>query len=279
MQAALRRRQGLLDTWLSCTYLAPVSDDGRQALWEEATRHGDLRGELDRQPLAGAWFAPLGAGAANPKIYPAWRQALEEAIHQTVTLDRMSHPGVKLASRPDETEGDFQVRVVQALREKRDLELARLKAKYEPKLQVLADQLRRANERVEREKAQASQQKVSAALSFGATLLGALFGRKVASVGNVGRAVSTMKSASRIGKEAADVARASEGVEVLRGRLEALQAEFEREAAGLQADIEPELVEIQKAPVRPRKSDISVGTLGLCWVPWRQAEDGTLEPA
>jgi hypothetical protein len=137
------------------------------------------------------------------------------------------------------------------MREKRDVELARLKSKYETRLQTLTDQLRRANERVEREQAQSGQQKMNAALSVGATLLGALFGRKLTSMGNVGRAMTAMKSAGRIGKE----------------------------AAALQSDIDPAQVDVQKTPVRPRKSDISVGTLGLCWIPGRRDEDGTLIPA
>jgi len=268
-----------LDTWLTYTFLAPISDDGREALWEEATQHGDIRGELDRQPMAAAQFTPLGAGAANPKSCVAWRQALEDMIHQNVTLDLMTCPGLKLAAQAGESEGDFRVRVVQAMREKRDAETARLMAKYQPRLQTLTDQLRRAGERVEREKAQAGQQKITAALSFGQTLLGAIFGRKVASVGNVGRAAGALRSASRIGKESADVARAAESVEVLQGRLETLQAQFDQEAAALQVDIDPAQVDVQKTPVRPRKSDISVGTLGLCWIPWRREEDGTLGPA
>jgi hypothetical protein len=268
-----------LDTWLTCTFLAPLSDDGLDALWEEATREGDIRGELDRQAHAPAQFDPLSAAVSNPKNFAAWRKKLEETIHQTVTLDLLTCPALKIPAQAGESEGDFRARVALAMREKRDLEINKVKAKYEPKVQVLADQLRRATERVEREKAQAGQQKLNAALSFGATLLGAIFGRKVASVGNVGRAASAMKSASRIGKEAADVGRAEESVEVYQGRLEAMQAQFDQELAALQADIDPAGVEVQKTPVRPRKSDISVGQVGLCWIPWRRADDGTLEPA
>ena len=157
--------------------------------------------------------------------------------------------------------------------------MTKLKAKYAPKFQTLTDQLRRASERVEREKAQAGQQKINTVLSVGATLLGAFLGRGIASVGNVGRATTAMKSASRIGKESADVARASESAEVVQERLNALQDQFDQEVAALQAEFSPESLDIQKRPVRPRKSDISVGTVGLCWIPWRKADDGTLEPA
>jgi hypothetical protein len=268
-----------LDAWLAYTHLAPISDDGREALWEEAEQKGDIKGDLDRQPSSGAQFAELGAGAASSKTHAAWRAALEDVIYQNVTLDLMSCSSLKLSAQPGECEGDFRARLAQSLREKRDMEVAKLKAKYAPKLQTLTDQLRRATERVEREKAQAGQQKLNTALSVGATLLGAFLGRGLASVGNVTRATTAMKSASKIGKEAADVGRASESAEVIQQRLNDLQSQFDQEVAALQADVDPSHLDVQKTQIRPRKSDISVGTVGLCWIPWRRADDGTLEPA
>lgn len=268
-----------VDTWLTYTHLAPVSDDGRSALWEEATQQGDLKNELDRQPMSGATFASLPGGASSAKNYATWRSALEDQLYQVVTLDLMNCPGLKLSAQPGETEGDFAVRVAQALREKRDAEVAKLKTKYAPKLQTLNDRLLRAQDRVAREKSQAGQQKLNAALSVGATILGAMFGRRMVSVGNISRASSAMKSASRIGKESADVERANESTEVVQARLNDLQAQFDKEVAALQGQFEPANAEIQKTQIHPRKSDISVGTVGLCWVPMRTAADGTLEPA
>jgi len=116
-------------------------------------------------------------------------------------------------------------------------------------------------------------------LSVGATLLGAFLGRGAARVGTVGRAATAMKSASKIGKESADVTRASESVEVVQERLNALQAQFDQEAAALRESVAPDSLNIQKRPIRPRKSDISIGAVGLCWTPWRKTADGTLEPA
>lgn len=267
-----------LDTWLTRTLLAPLSEDGRQVLWEEADAHGDARGDLDASPAANARFTPLPAGASNAKNAAEWRKSLTAHLYQHETLDLMQCPELKLASAPGETEGDFRARIAMALREKRDAEVSRLKAKYQPKLQTLGDQWRRSLERVDREKAQAGQQKLSTVVNIGATLLGALLGRGVG-VGTVGRAASAAKSAGRAGKEAADVRRANASAEVLRNRLAALQAQFEQEAAALQSDIDPASVEILTTPIRPRKSDISLGTVGVCWIPWRTAADGMEERA
>jgi hypothetical protein len=256
-----------LDAWLTRTLLAPLAEDGRTALWEEAEVRGDLRGDLDAQPLYQARFAPLPPGASNANHVASWRKAALERLYQQEVLTILKCPALKLASTPEETEGDFRARLALAMREKRDAEAARLKARYAPKLQLLTDQLRRSQERVAREKSQANQQKFSTVISIGATLLGAFLGRSAMRVGTVGRAATAARSASRIGKENADVARANESVEVIQERLTALQAQFEQEAAVLQADMDPSRMELQPAPVRPRKSDLTINMVGVCWVP------------
>ena len=267
-----------VDTWIPYTLIAPVGEDGFAA-WEEASVHGDLKSDLSQQPLPCAVFSPVPAAAMRKQSADAWRKTLETHLYQNITLELLSCPALKLTSQPGESEGDFLARVGQALREKRDLEIARLKVKYAPKLQTLSDQVRRAQERVEREKAQAGQAKFQTALNVGATLLGAFLGRRVASVGNIGRAATAARSAGRIGKEQDDVARAGESVTVLQERLALLEQQFAQETAELQSRFEPSEAGIQKAQIRPRKSDITVGAAGLCWTPWKKSSDGFAEPA
>src|SRR5690606_31877942 len=91
--------------------------------------------------------------------------------------------------------------------------------------------IRKAEQRVEREKAQASHQVMQTAISFGTSILGALFGRKLASATNIGRAATSMRSASRAAQQRADVGQAQESVEALRERLASLDEEFQAEVA------------------------------------------------
>jgi hypothetical protein len=172
-----------------------------------------------------------------------------------------------MVSRPGESLGEFRVRVCQILRERHDEQVAKLKAKYAPALRTLSDQIRRAEERVERERAQSGQQKMNTMLSVGATLLGAFLGRGRSRIGTVGRAATAMKSASRISKERADVVRAEESLEVLQQRLRDLEQQFETATASLSAAPHPETLQVETRSIRPRKSDILIETFGLCWVP------------
>ena len=267
-----------LDAWIHRSLLAPLSDDGRSVLWEEAEEHGDLRPKMDTAPAPGAAFSELPAGAANPKNAAEWRKGASARAHQGITLEILNCAELKMASVPGESEGDFRVRMTQALRERRDVEAGKLKAKYEPKLRTLEDQLRRAEDRVEREKSQSGQQKLSAFISLGATVLGAVLGRgRGVGVGTVGRAATAVKSAGRIRKERADVQRASENREVVQRRLADMNAQFEKEMADLRADINPDHTDLVRTVIRPRKSDITPTLIGICWIPWRAAADGSEE--
>ena len=269
-----------VDCWMPFSVIAPMSDSGREALWDEGTRHGDLKAGLDAQPLPGAGFAELPASATNAKTVAGWQQALESMIHQNVVLELPHCPALKLSAAPGESEGDFCAKVGLALRERRDAEIDKLRRKYAPRLVALQGQEQRASERVAREKAQLGQQKISTVISVGATLLGALFGGgRAVSRSSIGGAATAMKSAGRIGRESGDVNRAEGSVEVVQQRRVALESEMEQEIARIQGEIDPAQAEIVKTQIRPRKSDIAAAMPAIVWVPWVADADGIPRPA
>jgi len=186
---------------------------------------------------------------------------------------------LKTASRSDESEGDFRSRLALAAREKRDTAVTELRRKWQAKLLQLQDQVRRAEEKREREQSQLSQQKMQTAVSIGTSILGALLGRKAISSANVGRVGSAARSAGRWGRESQDVERAEENIETLRQRLAETQREVEAEVAKLEASLDPAAFTLRSVEVPARKSDIAVGEVALVWTPWRQGADGFPAPA
>lgn len=115
-------------------------------------------------------------------------------IYQEVTLDLLTCPELKLASTSEETEGDFKTRIALFLREKLDDEIEKMRKRYSTRLTSLQEQVRKAEVRVEKSRDQYGQQKMTTAISFGATLLGALLGRKAVSAGTLGRATTTIST-------------------------------------------------------------------------------------
>jgi hypothetical protein len=177
----------------------------------------------------------------------------------------LSCPALKLTAEPGMTEGEFRARVALAVREKRDAAVEALRQKYASRLATLEDRERRAAQKVERERAQASNQTLSSALSVGGSLLGALFGggRR----GAASKVSTAARSVGRASKERTDVAHAEADARALREQVEALNAELEAEVARLESEYDPQAIRLESASVKPRKADIAVEDLALVWRP------------
>ncbi|HJY40690.1 MAG TPA: hypothetical protein VJ303_05630, partial [Steroidobacteraceae bacterium] len=268
-----------LDQWQTTAFLAPLSDDGNEVLWNEATSVPDLKSRLSKAPAPSSTFASLPSGALRAQTYATWGKALAAHLFETARSDALVCDALKATSPPGMSEGDFRAQLALAAREQRDAAVADLKRKYAPKLAALEDQLRRAGERVERERSQLNQQRLSSAFSIGASVLGAFLGRRTLSATNVNRAASAARAATRIGRESGDVDRASDSVEVVQQKQRDLQQQFDADAAALDTRFDASAVVLRKVQVSPRKSDISVGEIALVWAPWRKGADGFPTPA
>ena len=115
--------------------------------------------------------------------------------------------------------------------DKRHALAEKLRKRFAPKIARLGDRIRKAEQRVDKEKEQAHSSTLQSTLSTGATVLGPLFGRKLASATNVRRVGTAARSISRAGRERSDIARAEENLEALQQQLVDLQAEFDEEVA------------------------------------------------
>jgi hypothetical protein len=268
-----------LDQWQTTAYLAPLSDSGAEALWGEARSIPDLKSRLSTSPAPSSTFAQLPANALRAQSYAAWGKALSSHLFETARSEVLVCDALKATSPPGMSEGDFRAQLALAAREQRDAAVADLKRKYAPKLATIEDQLRRAAERIERERSQLSQQKMQSAFSIGASVLGALLGRRKLSATNVNRAATAARSAARIGRESGDVNRANESLEVIQQRQRDLQQQFDADVAALETRFDASAVALRTVQISPRKSDIAVGEIALVWVPWRKGADGFPTPA
>jgi hypothetical protein len=268
-----------VDVWQTAQYLAPLSDDARDVLWDQARDISALRAQAAAAPAAGAAFGSLPGPATRADSYVAWGKALSTYLYQSARTDLLSCDALKQVSNPGESEGDFRSRLTLRLREQGDAKKEALRAAYAPKLAALQDRLMQAQARVEREKAQRTQQTLQTAVSVGATILGAFLGRKALSAGNVGRATTAVRSAARIGREYQDVTQADESAAAVTQKIQDLKDQCDRELAALATGLDPASITLRPVQLSPRKSDTAIGEVALAWVPWRNGSDGFPAPA
>ncbi len=268
-----------VDVWKTLSLMAAVDEGSGPDLWGKATVLEEETPELESQPEARAGFAELPGELSRPKTYASLTTALKDHLYRNQKLALWKCAALKQVSQPGESESDFRVRLSQRGRESRDAAVEKLRQKYAPKIASLQEQLRKAQARVEREQAQASQQTLSTVLSMGSSILGAMFGRKLISSTNVTRAAGSMRAAGRAMQQRQDVSQASESVEAVQQRLADLDAQFKAETEKIQSGYDMDALALEEVSIQPKKADISISQVALVWEPWIVKGDGTMERA
>lgn len=256
-----------------------ADDDSPSGLdWSEAEPFTSDPASFADRPLDGATFADVPRVAGNEKAFERLARSFLVALRKEHPLTLFKSSTFKETSRTGESEDAFRARLSQIAREKRDMEAAKLRKRYESRFHTLEERIRRAREAVGREESQASQKKLDATLSLGTTVLGAIFGRKAISATTISRASSTLGKASRARKESGDIERAREREEELSRDLTDLQLELEAELDKLGDTWDPAMEELDEVQIHARASDIEMRIFGLVWRPMRKGSGGRLEP-
>ena len=139
---------------------------------------------------------------------------------------------------------------------------------------TIHEQLRKAQQQVEKQKTQSQNQSMQAMATIGSTILGAVFGRKLTSATNIGRVATGVRAATKLGSERQDVAMAEDNVDAIQSRCDALNQQFEQESTDLLASAAPENLRLEEISVSPKKTDVQINKLVLCWTPWIVGSQG-----
>ena len=259
--------------------LARITEDALSVNWQEAQTLELDESDLEKEPQPRQTSSPCRLQPAKPRVMTLGRRLCWMISTGTRRWNYFAAPSLAQLSQADEPERDFRIRLQQMAREERDRQVEALRKKYAPKVAVLQDRIRRAQQAVERETQQAQQAKMQAAVSFGATLLGAFLGRKAVSAATLGRATTAVRGVGRSMKESQDIARAGETVEAMQQQLADLEGQLQAETSALEVSTDPAAEKLESITLKPKKTNISITLLTLAWAPfWREA-GGTRTPA
>jgi len=257
-----------LDETREVAVLTPIGDGPVAVDWEHAEPADFAVKDLMTAPPGDAvTYSPLPAAAARPKSYTTWEKDFSRWAAQSQSIELFKSPRAKLLSMPEESERDFRIRLGDDAREARDAALAKVRDKYASKMTTLQDRIRRAEHAVQVQSEQASGAKMSAALSVGATIFGALLGRKAVSASTLGRATTAARGMGKVGREAQDVTRATETVAALTQQLNDLQLAMQGDLQTVSAEWDLSTEALERVLVKPKRGGVSVQLVALAWVP------------
>ena len=267
-----------VDTTQTASVAAELSDGPVAVNWDHAVEVDVDPADLLSTPLAGAEFADLPAVARRVGAYGKWSKDLIRWASQSRWLSLYHSRRFNMTSRMNESEGDFRARLAQSARERRDLEVEKLRKTYGSKFMTLKNRLMTAEQAIAREQEQSKSRKIETAISFGTALLGAFLGRKAVSATSASRMGTAMKSASRMGKEGMDVERAREKALVIQTQIDEMEMRLQKDIATLEAGFDAVQEELEEIRIYPKKIDMTLHVFGLVWMPYRKTADGRLNP-
>ncbi|CAA6820739.1 MAG: FIG00495827: hypothetical protein [uncultured Sulfurovum sp.] len=224
--------------------------------WENAQSMESCPNYSDNKPSL-ATYASLPSEISQDKGLKKTQKELINWLYknQRLTLYKTTSP--RLTSTSNESLGDFKVRLKDILDDKKEMEIDKLQIRYDKKEKTLLKRLQRAQDKVDKEEADASKSMVDT----GIAVLGALFGRS--SSAKLGRAFS---QGSKAYKERGDIGRAEEALAEVHEDLELLAEELEDKIDELHDKYDVDNVSISDASIRPKKSDITVEELSIVWL-------------
>jgi hypothetical protein len=259
-----------IDVWQELTVLQSVHGELPKPPWDSAMVF-ETRPHLGETPETAAVFAELPSELAQVKNYRRWDNDLADQLYQRQRLQLWKCSSLGELSRPGEPEAEFRSRAADIARE-------RLTARRDKVLEKFSLRIRRQEEKLARAEAKASEQRSQFWLQV------------VAAVGRVFEVLLTMLAGRRSRKqlttsarttlrERSQQTRAADQVAADRAALEQLRTEEQRELDQLDADLNPEKLDLAEFVLPPRKSDIAVDEVLLAWTPWRVDEAGEARPA
>jgi hypothetical protein len=244
---------------------ADLSDGPVAVNWDNGARVEWAPEMLETAAPDGVFYSALPGPATKVKNYDTWTKQLTASLSAGESLELFRSPSTGELSRPDESEREFRARQQQGSRESRDGALEALRKKYGPRQAALEEKLRRAQQAVDREREQASGQKLQTAISLGATLVGALLGRKSIGIGTIGRATTAARGFGRSKKEAEDVGRAEDTVAAVSEQRQQLDEQLRAETAKFEAANDIATEPLEKLALKPKKTNLTVKLIALVW--------------
>jgi len=257
----------------SYSLLARMPSGVEMLNWDQAFPVNLTQKDLIDRPEPDAQFDKLPDSGKLRDAYSSEKD-LVDYLSRTKSLTLLYSPVLKSYSKPKEDERDFQMRLKQIARERRDAEVDELNRKYSDRIQRLQDRLRRAEASLAKRQADAQMRKGEVAVSVGESLLGMFMGRRST------RAASTAISKYRQSQSASmGVRQDQETVQALQREVQELEQELQGQVSGITARWDDAVSQFESIPVRPTRSDVRVDMFALAWAPhWQikyKAKDGS----
>ncbi len=211
----------------------------------------------------GYLFAPIPENINNAKKLRQINKGLNDWLYNNERLKLKAHPSLQVLQRPGEIENTFYLRLQQAAREKRDLEIDKLEKKYEKSLDKLEAKQRKLERDLNADEAEYNARKQEEVIGVGETVLSFFLGRRRTSV-----ATTIARRRRMTSKVKMDVEDTKEEIAELEDDTTSMEFELQEAVNKIKSTMENVPNELITEEIKPRRSDVKVQLIALAWTPF-----------
>lgn len=212
--------------------------------------------EFSEIPQVGDWS----------KLQKKWEQEAKDILFEKEEAKIFTCDKADMTSLWGESEEAFRGRLEHKLKELRDEKIQEVKQDFAKKIELYEKRVQRATDKVNLEQKQYDDQKWGAALSLGATVLGAFLGKKTLSQTNISKAATTLKKATKATQERGDIGGAQTKLEDEAQMLQDLKDKYEEELINIESLWDSKNIKLESVVLKPKKTDINIKSIQPAWI-------------
>ncbi|MCF6239930.1 MAG: hypothetical protein L3J74_01140, partial [Bacteroidales bacterium] len=216
--------------------------------------------DFDKKPVEQAKFHSLPEFIENLKSFKALHKSFADYLYRNHKLELYKCTALKTESKPGESLDDFKMRLMNIIRDRKEVAIEKLRSKYATKAERLQVKYDKLLIKLDKEKADVTSRTADSAMSFGMAVLGAFIGGGTRSKTRRG-----ISSASKIAKEKADVRRVEKEIRQVQQDMNELKTALSGEARKISEKFKIENYPISNFFIKPRKTDIYEVELSVLW--------------
>lgn len=229
--------------------------------WDEAK--SEILRNFSDKPKGELKFSQIPSFIASSKNLKIYERDLKEFIYRNEKMTQYSAFG--MTSNFGESKEEFFVRLQDKANEILEEQTEKILARFDTQKSRLEERIRRADEKVAKEKSDVTTKSIDTLVSIGSAVLGGLFGSRTATSTKINRALSGAKSANRVLTERNQVKIAEENLAVLLNELDELTQKCEDEILNLKEQYDILNIKIDEKEISPKKMDIYNEKIVLVW--------------
>jgi len=224
--------------------------------------HNELLNTKDQLPDKESFFELPPELANSPAEFKKLSKDIKDFLYYNSVLKLKMNDELEVVQYPEESERDFQIRLLQRSREERDAEVDQLKQKYAKKLDKLEDKLSKLEFDLADDEAEYKARKQEELVGAGESVLSIFMGsRRTSTASTIARRRRlTSKAKRKIDETKEDIIR-------IKKDTTELEAELKKAVEKIVEKYDKVTENVIVKEFKPKKTDIRINLVALAWKP------------